>query len=281
MNIITLTGSQGEVGSPGPEGPRGRRGEKGEKGDPGMKQIWSNLQQCSYIVSLFIKGEVGLPGEKGETGEQGPQGPKGGLGNTDDVGPTSRGKELLDDLEVTSVGSVYVRWGNNECPDTASLVYSGIAGGANFKSKGGGTNPQCLPWNPTYKSSDNNERDNVFSATIYGSEYQLHGELGKASHQSDVPCAVCHTNRSAQFMLPAQYECPTGWTTEYEGYLMSSRHDLRRTEYTCVDAAFKPVANTSQNKDGLLFYLVQGRCGTLPCPSYDETKDITCAVCTK
>lgn len=279
MSIITLTGSQGEVGSPGPEGPRGRRGHKG---DPGMKQTWSNLQQCSYIISLFIKGEAGLPGEKGEPGDEGPPGPKGGLGNTDDVGPTTRGKELLDDLGVTSVGSVYIRWGNNECPETASLVYGGIAGGANFEDIGGGTNPQCLPWNPTYKSSDNGERDDVFSATIYGSEYQLHGELGKASHQSDVPCAVCYTNHSAQFMLPAQYECPTGWTTEYEGYLMSSRHDHQRTEYTCIDGAFKPVQNTSQNKDGLLFYPVQGRCGTLPCsPGYDETKYITCSVCTK
>ena len=206
------------------------------------------------------------------------------MGNAVDIVPTSRGKsQLPDDFDVTSVGSVYIRWGNNECPDTASLVYDGIAGGARFKDKGSGVNPQCLPWNPAYRPSSG-VRDDIWSATIYGSEYQLHGQLGSASHQGDVPCAVCHTNRSAQFMLPAQYQCPTGWTTEYDGYLMSSRHDLRRTEYTCVDGSFKPVQNSSQNKDGFLFYPVQGRCGSLPCSSassYDETKELTCAVCTK
>lgn len=205
------------------------------------------------------------------------------MGNAVDIGPgeTSRGKsQLPDNFDVTSIGSVYIRWGNNECPDTATLVYGGIAGGALYKDKGTGVNPQCLPWNPTYRSSVSG-RDDTYSSRIYGGEYQLHGQLGRASHQSDVPCAVCHTNRSAQFMLPAQYDCPIGWTHEYDGYLMSARHDYFRTEYTCVDGAFKPVPNSSQNRDGLLFYPVQGRCGTLPCPSYDETKDLTCAVCTK
>ena len=193
---------------------------------------------------------------------------------------TVEGTGDLDEMIRKTTGTVYVRWGENECPQTASLVYSGRAGGSKFDVKGGGANPQCLPEDPTYLKVTN-QRDDTFSATIYGAEYQMHKKIGRGSHQSDVPCAVCYVNRSAQFMLPAQHTCPANWTTEYFGYLMASRHDHYRTQYTCVDASFKPVPNSLANEDGYLFYTVQARCGSLPCPKYDEIRELTCAVCTK
>ena len=72
-------------------------------------------------------------------------------------------------------------------------------------------------------------------------------------------------------MVPAKNTCPTGWTTEYYGYLMSaaSENVFHRTQFTCVDTTFKGVPGTSANLDGLLFHFVEGRCGSLPCPSYD------------
>lgn len=135
--------------------------------------------------------------------------------------------------------------------------------------------------NPAYLAINSDRKDEVFTATMYGGEYQMHDTVGRSSHQGNVPCAVCHANRSAQFMLPAQYSCPTDWITEYHGYLTAARHDLRRTQFTCVDHSFKIVNNSIANEDGLLFYTVQGRCGSLPCPPYVETKELTCAVCTK
>ena len=35
------------------------------------------------------------------------------------------------------------------------------------------------------------------------------------------------------------------------------------------------------NIPGTRFFPVEGRCGSLPCPPYKETKELTCAVCTK
>ena len=103
-------------------------------------------------------------------------------------------------------------------------------------------------------------------------------------HDTDVPCAVCHvSNRTAVYMVPAKYTCPSGWTREYYGYLIaetagSTNH--HRSQFTCVDTAFKSV-DGSANNNGLLFFFVEGRCGSLPCPKYDETKELLCAVCTK
>ena len=83
-------------------------------------------------------------------------------------------------------------------------------------------------------------------------------------------------------MVPAKYTCPTGWTREYYGYLMAEYYSLHyRSQFTCVDTAIKPVVGSLANQDGLLFYFVEGRCGSLPCPPYDETKELSCAVCTK
>ena len=51
---------------------------------------------------------------------------------------------------------------------------------------------------------------------------------------------------------------------------------------TCMDVTLKPTTGSAgTNEDGLLFYFVEGRCGSLPCPPYDNTKELSCAVCTK
>ena len=249
--VTTCSGIQGEQGALGEKGGPGLQGPKGEMGPQG---------------STGAKGDVGSQGIMGKVSPES----TGPVGGTDDLG------EMLQ----KSVGTVYTRWGHDECPSSASLVYSGRAGGSRHDEKGGGANPQCLPLNPTYLSI-NSGKDNVFTATIHGGEYQMHRQIGRGSHQSNVPCAVCYANRSAHFMVPAQHSCPNSWTTEYFGYLMASRHDLHRTHYTCVDRSFKAVPNSSANEDGFLFYTVEPRCGSLPCPPYDETKELTCAVCTK
>ena len=97
----------------------------------------------------------------------------------------------------------------------------------------------------------------------------------------EVLCAVCHvSNCIAVYMVPAKNTCPTGWTTEYYGYLMSaaSGNVRHRTQFTCVDTTFKGVPGTSANLDGLLFHFVEERCGSLPCP---HTGELSCAICTK
>ena len=50
---------------------------------------------------------------------------------------------------------------------------------------------------------------------------------------------------------------------------------------SCVDKSLTPIIGTNHNHQGLLLGFVEGRCGSLPCPPYEETKELTCAVCTK
>ena len=206
-----------------------------------------------------IKGDVGQHGEKGDQGKTGQKGESAG-------------------------GVVYVRWGHDSCPSTgAQLVYSGRAGGPKHNNKGGGSNPQCLPLDPNYLKYVPGTQASI-RLLMYGAEYQNTNELVSNSFDTDVPCAVCYVpTRTTLYMMPAKYTCPKEWTTEYYGYLMAERNYAThyRSQFTCIDKLLKPVIGTNYDHDGYLFYPVEGRCGSLPCPPYEETKELTCAVCTK
>ena len=193
---------------------------------------------------------------------------------------------MKGDKEERNGGTVYVRWGHDQCPSTAQLVYSGRVGGPRYNHAGGGSNPQCLPLDPNFLTLISGSQ--THRALMYGAEYETLTDSNSHVHgrqDHDVPCAVCHvSNRTAVYMVPAKYTCPTGWTREYYGYLMSelTNSKRQRTQYTCMDVALRPANGSStSNHDGLVFYFVEGRCGLLPCPPYDQTKELSCAVCTK
>ena len=108
---------------------------------------------------------------------------------------------------------MYVRWGHNQYPSTAQLVYSGRAGGPLFTETGGGNNAQCLPLDPNFLPAITGKQ---WRAYIYGGEYETATDSNSHVHgvdQHDIPCAVCYVNyRTAVYMVPAKYTCPTGWT---------------------------------------------------------------------
>ena len=249
--------SKGPIGLTGNKGDPGLRGLKGEMGYPGLKGD-KGEKSCSGLP-----GPTGLPGPKGVIGQKGMKG----------------------DKEERNGGTVYVRWGHDECPSTAQLVYSGRTGGPHWNQAGGGSNPQCLPLDPNFLTPISGTRE--WRGLMYGAEYETYTDSNShvhGRHQHDVPCAVCHvSNRTAVYMVPAKYTCPTGWTREYYGYLMSSSHfnNRHRTQFTCIDYTLKSVVGSSAGQHGLLFFFVEGRCGSLPCPPYDNTKELSCAVCTK
>ena len=128
-------------------------------------------------------------------------------------------KGMKGNKEERNGGTVYVRWGHDQCPSTAQLVYSGRAGGTGHAEQGGGSNPQCLPLDPKFLASVNGVQ---YRGYIHGGKYLTHSDSkshGHGSHETAVPCAVCHvSNRTAVYMVPAKYTCPSGWTREYYGY---------------------------------------------------------------
>ena len=92
-----------------------------------------------------MKGDKGEKGSSGSPGSTGLTGPKGLPGQ----------KGMKGDKEERNGGTVYVRWGHDECPSTAQLVYSGRAGGPFYNQQGSGSNPQCLPMDPNFLTAIN------------------------------------------------------------------------------------------------------------------------------
>ena len=217
-------------------------------------------------------GRDGLPGRDGEKGAQGEQGPAGPQGDQGPPGPRS-------------AGVTYIRWGKSSCPTTpgTQLLYAGRAGGSDHRSQGGGAEKLCLPNNPDYINSSRSTSATLFS-TLHGAEYQTLNGPHHNLFDQNVLCAVCYAStRAAMIMVPAKTQCPSSWTREYYGYLMTEReHSLHhRSSYDCVDVNPDAVPCSAGSTDGALFQYVVTTCNGLQCPPYQANRVVSCAVCTK
>ncbi|CAH1780219.1 unnamed protein product, partial [Owenia fusiformis] len=243
-------GLMGPTGPPGPPGPQGPAGRDGRDGLSGHGQ-WNN--EISHLLEQFHHDITYNNRTSGVQGPPGPPGPSAG-------------------------GAVYVRWGRTTCPDTAENVYSGIMGKSFFDQIGSGGNYLCLPREPEWGKTTAGEQS---EALIYGVEYEVnHGSNPFLTdnfpdptkpatwlHDHDAVCVVCRVpERSSHFMLPAMKSCPESWTKEYNGYLMSERENHQKSEFICIDEAPEADAAGHENKNGGLVYVVEAKCGSLPCP---------------
>ena len=228
----------------------------------------------SSVFVEMLRGRDGLPGRDGPQGPAGPPGP---------VGPPG----------PRSGGAIYTRWGKSSCPQIAGteLVYSGLTGGSNYNQQGGGANYLCMPTDPEYspalryRPGHTNVDTNGHATHVYGAEYQFPLQ---GTHNYNVPCAVCYVStRPTMMMIPAKYRCPSTWTTEYNGYLMTQYRGYHRSTFECVDDDQEALHYSVGNTDGALFYHTEAECshGHLPCSdredSYRQGKELNCVVCTK
>ena len=231
-----------------------------------------NTSSLPYIEVL--RGRDGRDGRDGVPGPHGPRGQRGDQGVAGPPGPRNG-------------GVVYIRWGKTSCPNVTrtELVYAGRAGGSWWSHTGGGANYLCMPNDPDYLAYQPGVQG---WSSVYGAEYQpqSRGPLS-AVEEHNVPCAVCYAStRVAVTMIPAKTRCPSTWTLEYSGYLMSnykgdSRYINYRTMFECVDKNPDSIPGSAPNNDGTLFYHVEASCTGMLCPPYDPQKELTCAVCTK
>ena len=230
-----------------------------------------NTASHIHLIDLLRgrDGRDGLPGRDGERGPQGEQGPPGPQGLP---GPRS-------------AGVAYIRWGKSSCPSVTGteLVYAGRAGGTSYSSPGGGAEKLCLPLDPDYINVARSTSANLIS-TLYGTEYQTHNGPLNSILDQNVPCAVCYAStRAAMIMIPAKTQCPSSWTREYYGYLMTER-EIRghhRSSFDCVDVNPDVVPGGAGNTEGALFQHVVASCNGLQCPPYQANQVVSCAVCTK
>ena len=219
-------------------------------------------------------GSTGRDGVNGTDGEIGPTGPKGERGGRGAPGPKKK-------------GVVYTHWGKHNCTingnDTEELYSGRVVGHYYYGYQGlyrygGGANYLCLPNDTEYLNTT--FKDSV--STLYGTEYES-PIIQSVEHNQNAPCAVCYTSsKSVQLMIPAKTSCPSSWTAEYNGYLMTTRSSQgTNLNYICVDQYSESIPNTDNNINGAKLYHVTAKCSGIPCPPYKEKQYITCVVCTK
>jgi hypothetical protein len=116
------------------------------------------------------------------------------------------------------------------------------------------------------------------ASSLHGAEYQ-NPLVG--THDHNIPCAVClAATRETVLMLPGKTTCPTSWTTEYQGYIVSAHDTERPSTFECIDQNQVSVPGSSSNVNGATLFHVEATCNGLQCPPYDPQKELTCAVCT-
>lgn len=184
-------------------------------------------------------------------------------------------------IKTTASGLTYIRWGHDACPGIygTQLLFSGIMGGNYYSVRGGGSNFQCMPKKPEYVLKYRNGVQGY--GYMFGVDYQ-HSMVGKSYH--NVPCAVCYAStRNAIFMNPGAASCPSGWTREYYGYLMTERYHNhhQRATFECVDMEQKSVPGSKGCRGGAFLNYVEAHCSGTPCPPYDPQKELNCVVCTR
>ena len=228
-----------------------------------------------------LRGRDGIQGRDGRQGRDGPQGrdgtpggPRGERGPIGVQGPPG----------PPGGGATYIRWGNSSCPEVSgtTIVHTGIAGGSYYSQTGGGTNYLCMPEDPEYSSNLTYRAGVQNYSPIHGAEYE---SPIQGRHNYNAPCALCYVSaRSAHIMIPAMASCPSSWTREYFGYLMSVHRSYKRSSFVCVDESMESIPDTQANSEGTLFYHTEAYCGTgLPCSgtAYNNHQELNCVVCTK
>ncbi|XP_065179460.1 short-chain collagen C4-like [Sycon ciliatum] len=183
---------------------------------------------------------------------------------------------------LDNIGAVYTHWGRNTCSQDSTLVYEGFVGGTWYKAKGGAAQYLCLPLVPEYSQFIRKRQgnSNIQTAELETKSKQI--PAFERQNQHTPVCAVCQAfRRPAYFMFPARVTCPTGWTKEYDGYLMSAAERQERTEFICVDSEPEVLEGTSKNDNGALLYFIETNTRTSMPDTYMGEKELTCSVCTK
>ncbi|CAC5405234.1 unnamed protein product [Mytilus coruscus] len=142
---------------------------------------------------------------------------------------------------------------------------------------GGPANTLCLPDNPEIPTSSYT----YHAIDLYGTEYETNF-FRNNSQDEDMPCALCRNNgSSSSVMIPGRRTCYAGWNMEYTGILAAGSHGHSASNFICVDKDPEYIRSGKASDNGHLMYVVNVKCGSLPCPPYEENRQVYCVVCSK
>lgn len=176
--------------------------------------------------------------------------------------------------EAAEVGDVFVQWGRSSCTSaTSSLLYPGIAVTHSKDDGGGGTDTICLPLSK--ESSLPSQPLPLGAPELYAINFETNnGGVSFASlHGLSIHCAVCQSNTagSTTFMQSANDVCPSGFNTEYRGYIMASRDRIdsnhQKQHWICMDVGAEEGSSRIDDNQPWLF-LAQLVVSILPSPPY-------------
>ena len=162
-------------------------------------------------------------------------------------------------------------------------MYEGITAGSSY-NEAGLTDYICLHMEPEFLRTTAGLQD--VRARLYGTEYAIRGTSPAYSsvHRHDAPCSVCYTpSRGTKITVPGRTTCPTSWTKEYHGFLMTNAHHNGRGSRVsvCVDISPESVAGSAGANIKSGFYFIETTCTGIRCPPYYNGAEIACVVCTK
>ena len=175
-------------------------------------------------------------------------------------------------------GVSFTVWGRNSCPYTAELVYQGLTVGSAWNTAGS-AEFLCLHTQAQSLSTTNGVQGE--RAYLYGTEYRAIDYPPAFSYiaHHDAPCAVCYAStRSTKITIPERVTCPSFWTREYYGYLMTDKFSHSPRVPICVDANAESVPGANVKS---LLYFIEARCAGIPCPPYYDGGELACVVCTR
>ena len=162
-------------------------------------------------------------------------------------------------------------------------VFVGYMAGSHHKNIGGTSDFLCLPEEPQWGYTGPHV---PHFSTVYGTEYQVPESGNPFNTQNlydrEIPCVLCQAERRfSHAVLPATVTCPAGWTKEYGGYMMAMYYNHQGPRSAvCMDNDPEKLPGGIGNSDQSMVYLIQTKCGSLPCSTYRD-KELTCTVCTQ
>lgn len=191
-------------------------------------------------------------------------------------------RALQSDTSLQKRGALFTRWGRSVCPTGTSVVYTGYAASSRYTHGGAGANTLCMASVPTWDAYNDGNQN---GALLYGMEFETGGQAVPGFpnvHDYDGVCAVCLAPAAdLGFMYPGSQVCPSGWTTQYAGYIMATHYTQTKSEFVCVDRQ-PEAAFTAGSTDGALWYFTEMECDSpMRCPPYVHDREVTCSICTR
>ncbi|KAL4236736.1 hypothetical protein ACF0H5_005120 [Mactra antiquata] len=190
-------------------------------------------------------------------------------------------EQLKESLRQSEENSIESLRHSEEVVKELSKKIEGFTAGKKYGENGGGSDTICLPEDPSW--SNFTTGTNGGRGYVYGTEIDIgepSGVFETKVNDEDIPCAACHIKTSSVIMIPGRSHCYTGWHLEYSGYLMTAFYNEKSPHnHVCVDHHPEALHRGQANDNQHILFVAVSKCGSLPCPPYDENKELACVVC--